>query len=306
MQNIPRGNTSNVKQMFTSRFPDGRMAEIDYTQLEVVIQGMLSQDGQLVKDLNNKIDFHCKRLAKKWGEDYDDIFNRHHTLHDSEVGAARTLAKEFSFQRAFGAGAPAISAATGMSVAEVKQLITEEEREYAGVIEFDKGVEREINRTRIPTGTKLYVDGTPFIQGTGHWDSPTGTRYCWTEDITPSFLHKSGKYIGFSPTERKNYPIQGTGGEIVQTMLGKVFRYFINNDRFGGDILLVNTVHDCVQLDGRGDLFTKVVLDVTAILEQVPLVMRESFKLTTGVPFPAEAEVGRDLFKMKVIEKHEH
>ena len=302
MQNIPRGDKSTVKKGFRSRFKDGKLAEIDYSQLEVVIQGVLSGDIQLTKDLQDRIDFHCKRLAKKLGREYEDIWKLHHEDHDPDIGVQRTGSKEFSFQRAYGAGAPAISASTGMSLEDVKALITAEEALYGGVVEFDRKLESIIAKNRIPTGSKLYVDGVPFSQGTSHWDCPTGTRFVWTESITPAFMHDKGKFTGFSPPERKNYPVQGVGGEVVQTMLGKVWRYFIANDRFNGDVLLVNTVHDCVILDGKDGPLQVVAKNVQNILEQVPVVYNKAFSnMNIVVPFPCETEVGDDLFDMTAI-----
>lgn len=300
MQNIPRGDTSRVKQMFTSRLGEfGKMAEIDYSQLEVVVQGVLSKDKQLTQDLLDKVDFHCKRLAAKLGEDYADVLRKCKVDKDAVYLEGRTNAKSFSFQRAYGAGVAAVVASTGMSKEDVEALVAAELVLYPGVAEFDKRLELEINNNRIPTAHKLFLEGVAFTQGESHWDSPTGTRYVWREGITPEFLHAKGKYTGFSPTERKNYPVQGFGGEIVQTMLGKVFRYFLANDRFNGDVLLVNTVHDCLLLDGVEDRIDEVSREVQKILESVPEVFNAAYPdLNIIVPFPCETEIGRDLFDM--------
>jgi len=303
MQNIPRKGTSQIKQVFTSRFPNGKMAEIDYSQLEVVIQGILSGDKQLVKDLQDGIDFHCKRLAAKIGMDYDDVWRMHHVEKDPDIGIQRTGAKSFSFQRAYGAGVAAVVESTGMSKEDVESLIEAEETLYPGVSKFDRNLERILLRNSSRTDRKLFLDGVAFTQNETYWDSPTGTRYVWEQGITPEFMHKSGKYTGYSPTERKNYPVQGMGGEIMQTMLGKLFRYFLKNDRFDGEVLLVNSVHDCVVLDGHGERFEEIVRDVTKLLESVPEVFNEAFPdtLKITVPFPVEAEVGADLHDMEVI-----
>jgi DNA polymerase-1 len=303
LQTLPRAGTSEVKKMFVSRFGDeGLVAEIDYSQLEVVIQGVLSKDPQLCEDLNNKIDFHCKRLASKLGEDYDEVWRKHHIDHDTTYGNMRTKAKEFSFQRAYGAGVDAIVTSTGMSKADVEALIAAENRLYPRVAEFDKRLETAIIANRVSTDRKLFLDGAAFSQGESHWDSPTGTRYKWREGITPQFLHAKGKYTGFSPTERKNYPVQGFGGEVVQTMLGKVFRYILQQDRFAGDVLLVNTVHDCVILDGKKGKIEVVAKAIQAILESVPAVFNEAFPdININVPFPCETEIGTDLYTMREI-----
>lgn len=303
LQNIPRGTTSKIKQIFTSRFIDGRVGEIDYSQLEVVVQGVLSGDKQLMADLNNKVDFHCKRLALKVGKTYEEIIHLCKVLKDPTWTKQRTGAKNFSFQRAYGAGVAAIVDATGMSKVDVESLIANDEKTYPGLSKFDRDLERSIIRNSAPTDHKLFFEGCAFPQKQSYWDSPTGTRYVWREDITPTFMHKQGKFTGFSPTERKNYPVQGFGGEIVQTMLGKVFRYFSENDFFGGDILLINSVHDCVLLDGHGERFEEVVKAVQAILEDVPATFNKAFPdtLNITVPFPCESEVGKDLFDMEEL-----
>ena len=310
LQTLPRKDEddsgeakSEVKKMFQSRFGNaGRIAEIDYSQLEVVVQGVLSGDKNLIKDLNDKVDFHCKRLAKTLNKTYESVWEACHVDNDSVLKKGRTKAKTFSFQRAYGAGAKTIADSTGLSIDEVKALIAAEEAMYPSVVAFDKMLEAEIIKNRIDSGKKLFVQGIMFSQGESHWDSPTGTRYIWREHEAPLFLQDKGKYTGFAPTERKNYPVQGFGGEIVQTMLGKLFRYFVANDWFNGDVLLVNTVHDCVLLDGKKELIDKVTLETRDILEQVPEVFNNAYpEVNIRVPFPAEAEVGRDLFDMEVL-----
>tara|TARA_R110002096_G_scaffold142061_5_gene297137 strand:+ start:3171 stop:5408 length:2238 start_codon:yes stop_codon:yes gene_type:complete len=303
LQNIPRGGTSNVKKMFTSRFgTDGRMAEIDYSQLEVVIQGMLTKDKQLCEDLINRVDFHCKRLAAKLGEPYESVLHKCKVLEDELYTTMRTGAKSFSFQRAYGAGVATIIEATGMSKADVESLIQAEETLYPTVQEFDARLELHINNNATRTDAKIFHNGIAFTQKESVWHSPTGTAYKWRQGITPDFMHERGKYTGFSPTERKNYPMQGEGGFVMQTMLGKVWRHFVANDNFKNEVLLVNSVHDCLLLDGKTDEILKPVREsVHRILETVPQVFNDAYpELNLTVPFPAETEVGHDLFTMAV------
>lgn len=309
LQNLPRSGTSEVKKMFTSRFGnvEGRMAEIDYSQLEVVIQGVLTKDKQLVQDLNDRVDFHCKRLAVKLNEPYADVLLKakkdpNHPEHE-KYAQLRTFAKEFSFQRAYGAGVDAVVASTGMSKADVEALVEAESKLYPGVAEFDRRLEALITKNRKSTTNKLFIEGVSFTQGISHWDSPTGTRYTWREGITPDFMHRHGKYTGFSPTERKNYPVQGFGGEVVQAILGRLFRYMLANDRFDGNVLLVNSVHDCVWLDGKVDIIEKVAKEVKQIMETIPELYNSTFpNLDVNVPFPTELEIGTSLFDKAVVQ----
>jgi DNA polymerase I-like protein with 3'-5' exonuclease and polymerase domains len=303
MQNIPRGDKSVAKAMFVSRFgDDGRMVEIDYSQLEVVIQGVLTRDKQLIADLLAGVDFHCKRLAAKLGEDYDEVVvkAKDDTHPDyPKYSQMRTEIKGFTFQRAYGAGPAAIARSTGMSEEEVEQLINVEEQLYPGISEFDKIVEDSISATRQITKKELFVAGQRFQAAIGEWFSPTGTRYVWTEGEAPEFLHKKGKYVGFSPTERKNWPVQGDGGFVVQAMLGYLFRYFNKNSNFNGKAFLVNTVHDCVWLDVHKDVADTVVPMVQQILEAVPSMYKRAFNIDVPVRFPVDAEVGPNMLDME-------
>ena len=230
------------------------------------------------------------------------MWKLHHEDKDPDIGVQRTIAKFFSFQRAYGAGAAAIAADLGVSKEEIEDLIKAEETMYPKVVRFDERLDQTIQTNKRSSGNMIFINGVAFKQNESHWDSPTGTRYVWREGETPEFMHKHGKYVGFSPTERKNYPVQGTGGEIVQTMLGKVFRYFLENNMFDGKVLLVNTVHDCVWLDGQADMIEPVTRQVQAILESVPEVFNETYpELNIEVPFPCESEIGDDMFTMNVI-----
>jgi len=303
MQNIPRGDKSVAKAMFVSRFGDkGRMVEIDYSQLEVVVQGILTKDKQLIADLQAGVDFHCKRLAAKLNEPYEEVVKRAKD-EDNErypmYSALRTGIKGFTFQRAYGAGVGAIADSTGMTTEEVEELINVEERLYPGITYFDQMVEQAINSTRRTTKRELFVAGQRFNAAIGEWFSPSGTRYVWTEGEAPAFLHKHGKFVGFSPTERKNWPIQGEGGFVVQAMLGYLFRYLNNNSNFDGKAFIVNTVHDCVWLDLHEDVVDTVVPAAKAILESVPTMYQRAFKIDIPVKFPTDAEIGLNMLDLE-------
>ncbi len=73
LQNIPKGGKSDVKKVFTSRFKEGIIAEIDYSQLEVVTRAVLSKDPALLNALENGVDFHSDWLALAEGKSYEYV-----------------------------------------------------------------------------------------------------------------------------------------------------------------------------------------------------------------------------------------
>lgn len=301
VQNIPRGDKSDVKSLFISRFKDGEMGEIDYSQLEVIVQGWLTGDANLRADIVQGIDFHCKRLSQKLNEDYESVKqkakNEEHEDYP-EYNVLRTGVKGFSFQRAYGAGAAAISEATGMHVDDINQLIEDEKIMYPKIETFNESVSRAVHSSRIPTDDTIYTKAGPATLGRGEWFSPTGTRYTFRESEAPEFMQKRGTKVSFSPPDLKNYPIQGTGGEVVQMVLGKLFRHYLRNDRYGGKALLVNTVHDCVWFDYMEEVRNEVMNDAIRIMQAIPLFLQNTFGIDCGVLFRVDAEYGNDMLNL--------
>lgn len=323
LQNIPtKGKAkSQVKNMFVSRFtvqycldhgllvPNeytdlravvGKMLEADYSQLEVVIQGMLSGDENLCQALRDRVDFHCKRVAAKFNMSYEDALDwckNPNSLPPAPYDhdwwkTQRQLVKEFSFQRAYGAGAAAISYATGIPVEDVKALIEAEEILFPGVVAYNSRVEQEVLRNA--TAFRDPVRGWRTFRR-GYYRAPTGCLYSFRSWDAPDFLRKKGILDSFSPPELKNYPVQGTGGEVVQLVLGKLWRNQIATRNYNGMAFLCNTVHDCVWLDYHPHIEYQLVSDVKRIMEAVPQYLTEEFDMEVTVPFPVEVEVGRNM-----------
>jgi DNA polymerase I-like protein with 3'-5' exonuclease and polymerase domains len=270
--------------------------------LEIIVQAVLSGDKQLRQDLNEGIDFHVKRLSTVTGKDYRDLKSLH-LSGDPDICAQRTKIKAFSFQRAYGAGASAIADSTGMPIDDVKDLIIAENLTYPGLNEFDMTVSGSINNSRTITQDKMFFDGRPHQIAIGEWFSPTGTRYVWSEHEAQDWQKERGRLTSFSPTERKNWPVQGLGGEIVQTMMGKLWRWFVAKQNFGGKAYLVNTVHDCVLIDVHQDVVDLVIPTAKQILEAVPYYFNKQFDMGIDVPFPVEAEIGPNWYEMKHYER---
>lgn len=302
MQNIPKADTSEVKKMFVSRFgDDGQVVEADYSQLEVVVQGLLTGDVQLILDLNNKVDFHCKRVSAWKGCTYEEAVYRCKNENYEEYKlwkSYRTDAKVFSFQRAYGAGAAKIALTTGMKLEDVEALIEAENTLYPGIIVFNDNVERAVKASAIPfrdptRGYKTYRRGT--------WQAPTGTLYCWRSHDALAYQRRRGIEDSFKPTELKNYPVQGTGGEIVQIICGKLWRHFVSNDNYGGKALLTNTVHDSVWIDSHKDVLNEMGKAVKEIMESVPETLNELYGMEVPVPFPVELEAGDNMYTKHLL-----
>lgn len=266
LQNIPKGNKSDVKQVFVSRFPDGAIVQSDFSSLEVYVQAILTKCKLLIDDLKAGTDLHVMRLSLKEHMDYQEVFNLckgytdangvHHASVD-EWDYKRTGAKVFSFQRAYGAGAKKIASSTGMALEEVEALIEAEKLRWPEIDTYFEKRTDEIKRNRKPTSTTVPHPVNKAIMcqlGISRVKTPDGTLYTYRESPSMEYQLKRGMTTSFSPTEIKNYEVQGTGGLWMKVAMWLMVRSWYACENFDGQSLLVNTVHDAAYADSHPDV----------------------------------------------------
>ncbi len=305
LQNIPRADTSDVKKLFRSRFgADGFIVQSDFSSLEVYIQALLTGDRQLIADLKSGMDMHCVRVAKKFNVTYEEAVQRCKKDKDAPDfklwKARRTGCKEFSFQRAYGAGAAAISYATGMPIEDVEELIEQESARYPGVDRFYEQVTAQINESRVPTSIwKAHpeIRGLNVQLGRGWYSTPDGKKYSYMEYPAPAgVIKRGGSQASFSPPEIKNYVVQGMGGEWAKAAMWLAVRAFYQRDNFGGKALLVNMVHDAQYLDAHKDVMQEAAALLHAAMEAASEFMERRFDMTVEAPVPSETNYGESMW----------
>lgn len=312
-QNIPKEEKSNLRDMFISRFgAQGMCIEADYSQLEVVVLAVLSDDHQMLEDLRSNIDFHCKRVTMMRPDiSYSEVLQRAKKNKEAEFVKLRQQAKIFSFQRQYGAGVKLISQSTGLTQDQVRLLIEKEGETYRGVDVFNSMVELSAN-----TYDASIQDGTKNLRGhqifKGMFPVLTGSRYIFTESDVPAAMlanKRNGvaqKSTNFSPTHLKNYPVQGFAGEIVQVMLGVLYRRFMERDNYNGLAFLTNTVHDCVWVDCHQSIFREVASEVESIMASVRPQLNSMYPdMKVTVDFPCDVVAGVNMGALSGIEKEE-
>lgn len=305
-QNIPRGDTSEVKKMFTSRFgAQGVILEADYSALEVVTLAAFSRDRNLIKALLDNIDMHCMRLSQQLGEDYLDVLKKckdeNHPEH-AKYSSMRTDIKPKAFAYQYGATAHGIAFATGCTVAEAQAFIDAEKALFPEVESFyDEVITPEVN-SNIKRHREDIGDGQFRSYGTGTWQSWGGTTYefrQWPKNIWIDGQRTT--IMDFKPTQIRNYPIQGESGFFVQGICGKVFRALLERDFFRRDgvqmVYIINTVHDAIYLDVHLDVLDEVAALVKLIMESLPQYFSEKYGYPLDVPFPAAVEFGASMFQ---------
>jgi len=304
LQNIPKGNKSTVKQVFESRFgAEGVIIQSDFSSLEVYIQAILTHCSNLILDLKAGIDLHCMRLSLKEHMEYAEVFALCKGDNaQPEWDVKRTGSKEFSFQRAYGAGAKAISDSTGLPLEEVNALILAEDTRYPEIGAYCAGRIEEVKVNRRPTNRVVPHPKFPTVMcqlGISRLSTPDNKRYTYSE--SPSMEHdvRRGITASFMPTEVKNYEFQGTGGEWMKAAMWLAVRYFYANNNFDGKALLVNTVHDAQYADTDGSVRVRVGTVLQGCMEAASDFMEWWFTWPLPLPVPTDTVWGVNMGEEK-------
>lgn len=306
LQNIPKGNKSDVKTVFTSRFPGGKLIQSDFSSLEIYIQAILTQCTQLIADLKAKLDMHCVRLSVKEKMPYEEVLKlaKGYKLPDGtkveadkEWDYKRTGAKVFSFQRAYGAGPKKISESANIPLEDVEALIIAENERYPEIEPYYEALTERIKANRKPYRT-IPHPLNPKITcnlGISRITAPDGKVYTFTEQPAPEYLWKRGIYASFSPTEIKNYIVQGEGGEWAKAALELAVRFFYTKRNWAGLGLLVNQVHDACYADADDRVKLEVAAALHAAMEAASDYMEYVFKWPIPVPVPSDTTWGESM-----------
>lgn len=323
LQNLPRDGTSKVKEMFTSRWgSEGRIVEVDYSALEVVMLCAMTGDTDLLALLQAGTDMHCYRLAFKLGEPYEDVLRKAVTAHDPNDPAydpseenkrykqMRTDIKPLSFADQYGASAEGIAFNTGCTVEFAQEFQDNEAKLFPISRGYREVIKKECERTgmpdvhkmgfKSPSGLHREMDdnGSWRVYRRGHFQGPSGTCYSFRQK--PTFDKESRQYVmKYKDTEMANYPFQGEAGFMMSSSMGQIVRHMISKNWYDNQVCLINNVHDAAYLDAANEAVGReAALATKAIMENAPKRLAGLFPAFAigHVPFPAAAEMGTNMF----------
>lgn len=322
LQNLPRPDEdgdgvakSKVKQVFTSRFGDnGRITEVDYSALEVVMSCVHTGDTKLLGLLQAGTDMHCYRLAFREELPYEEVYerchNKKHELHPVWK-AMRTGIKAPSFAAQYGATAKGIAFATGCTVEFAQAFLDNEAALFPQTIGFRAVVKEEVERTGAEG--RMYReqadDGSYRIYRIGTWTSPAGARYSFRQkeqwkEVVPG--QRKQKVMDYKETEMANYWCQGEAFFLMAVAAGMVLRALLARDWFDNQVCLITNVHDALYLDSANpEVGREASLLVKQCMEDAPKRIHQlwpNYGIIGEVPFPAECEMGVSMYAKEKIE----
>lgn len=306
-QNLPKGQKSRVKELFVSRFPDGLIGQSDFSSLEVYAQAILTGCRQLISDLKGGLDLHCVRLAAKEHMEYEDVLKlcKGFTGPDGVYNPAidewdykRTGAKVYSFQVAYGAGDKTIAKATGMAVEEVAALRAAESARYPEIDVFFNKLEQRIVDAAQPIAQFVNHPCNPLVKvqlRMSQVAAPCGTLYTFRSHPSMEFMFKKGILQSFSPTERKNFIVQGTGALWMKAAMWLMVRAWYARRNFDGRSLLVNTVHDAAYFDSDASNAERSAELMQACMEGASILIEQYLNWPIPLPVPSDTVLGANM-----------
>jgi DNA polymerase I-like protein with 3'-5' exonuclease and polymerase domains len=270
-----------IKESYVSRHgAGGCLIEFDYQQLEMAGLAYVSGDEQLIDDINNGVDMHT--------ELYRSMHGRAPTKEE------RKPFKRLSFGLVYGAGAKTLAEHSGCSLSDSKRFIEVFYSRYEGVAAYHKSIIEEAQK-----GRKVTKHHTPkgAPQGAFLKRTDTGRMFLFKE-----YDNEWKGVPSFSPTELKNWPVQGfSTGDVVPHMLGVLSKSIYmsgHNYRF----VPIMSVHDSILLDCRNDAVSLALTLVASVLKDTTNYFNEHFGTSVPVKLSVGCSIGPNWGIMKGVD----
>ena len=278
---------SKIRECFKSRREFGHLIEADYSQLEINVLALLSEDAMLIKDLKSGRDLHTMRASELYNIKEYDVTPKQ-----------RRLAKTLSFQLQYGAGAKTMAEINKIPQKLAKDFIYNFFDRYEDVFNWHQDLLRHVSENRTKSMTpELVGERTPMGLSRHKCEMTTATgRNLVFKDYDSKY--RKGE-TAFSPTEIKNYPVQSVATDIMKIALGALaYKVW-----FDEDICIINTIHDNIMLDVSEENHTKACKLLTwAMLDRTTEILKKRYNIELPVPLEIEIKSGGSWDCMKKVD----
>lgn len=265
-----------IKKLFTSRFgDDGVIIQFDYSQLELRILAVISQDPTLIELYRSGADLHKAVASDAFGVPLEKVSKDQ-----------RTASKKIQF---------------GIVYQESPRGLSEDLR-AEGITMSEEECERFIKKyfKRFTKVNKWIRDIKKFVKRHKYVETLTGrTRHL--PDIDSVDRSKANE----AERQAVNTPIQGTGSDCTLQALIQINKWLKETEKKSRVCV---TVHDSIVVDAHKSEALEVAKKVKHIMENLAE-YNEFYSFLGDVPIVSEMEIGRnygDSFEATIEELEEH
>lgn len=197
LQNIPVRTEEGKRIRAGFIAPEGKvLVSADYSQFELRLAAVLSNDQNLINDFNNDVDIHTKTASEAFGVPIAEVTKNQ-----------RRAAKVINFGIIYGMSTKGLSDATGMSVPEAKQFIDNYFRLRAPI---KQKLESILNQAKEKGFVETYY----------------GRRRPTPDVKSPNFLIRQA-----AERAAMNMPIQGTEADLMKRAMINVDQSLPENSK---------------------------------------------------------------------------
>lgn len=189
IQNMPVRSEKGqvIREIFISRFPNGKIISSDYSQIELRVLAHMSHDPKMIEAFNSHTDFHTQTASQIYDINVNDV-----------TKDMRRTAKAINFGIIYGMSPWGLSEAIGTSPIEANMFISKYFYNYKKAKEcLDKFISdaNELGYSKTYFGRRRYI---------------------------PQLKEKNAALRGFGERTAMNSPIQGTAADIIKIAMNKV------------------------------------------------------------------------------------
>lgn len=338
MQNIPATGKYNklVQGLFVA--PLGWTAvSIDFSQLEVYVQAMLSNDRNLIYDIKCGKDLHCQNVAwasKSMGWTKEDItyeqavqWCKKEKLPEWEQ--RRSAAKPITFGKAYGKEVASAARDTGIPEPVMQKIYDDINAQYSEVALFEEQVAKEVAANTQISKKSDYA--AKYTKGTKSGNE-LARRFLGDAELLPIKQGKGSTLYGYDRDELRHvgFYVSPTGKRYAfeeratLTKRGDIFKYFLSTQmknyamqggasdvqamttvemfqfllRNTDKVKMLNEIHDSKWFIVKDEHLACIVPKLCAIMSNVGQIMKRRFGVETELVFANESKLGKDFADM--------
>jgi len=272
---------TRIRECFKSRRENGLLVEADYSQLEINVLALLSEDAMLIKDLKSGRDLHTMRASELYNIKEYDV-----------TPEQRRMAKTLSFQLQYGAGAKTMSQINKIPQNMAQTFIRNFFDRYEDVFNWHQDLLHHVSENKNTKGERTPM-GLPRYEC--EMTTATGRNLVFKDYDSK---YKKGE-TSFSPTEIKNYPVQSVATDIMKIALGALgYKVWFNNY-----MCIINTIHDNIMLDVVEDYHTNACDALKwSMVDRTTQILKSRYDIELPVPLSVEIKSGHSWDCMKKVD----
>ena len=234
LQNIPVGGEDGtaIRDLFVAA--DGwELVAIDYSQVELRLAAILSQDKALLEVFRQGVDVHQAVAARMFSVERETV-----------TSEQRNSAKAINFGVLYGMGSQSLSRSLKVSLTEADAFLADYKRAFPSLFEYLAAIKKEVSETGLVTTAFGRVRPIPGI-------------------------HSSLAYVK-AQAERTaaNTVIQGTAADIIKlAMIG--VDAMLKKEKLKSDVRMLLQIHDELLFEVRPKIADEAIEKIVGVMESV-------------------------------------